>query len=206
MSVSMEYLTLQDIPHRHYDPLHSSRMASSQTIEKPLGMADAVSQTYESPLSPLSLAVKLALSRPIISMKQEARTERPASPCQHGIDRERSSHGLHHHHHHHHHTMKHSFVPLAYPDRQLPVPALLMDKYTICPEEHSYRNHLDVHPRFHNTRFSSKEEDLSQYAAKNTNVIQNHHMRHSPPIQPGEPQQPDKLPSFSEVSFSVAAA
>ena len=42
----MEYLTLQDIPHRQYDPLHSHRMASSQPTERPLGsMAAAVSPT-----------------------------------------------------------------------------------------------------------------------------------------------------------------
>lgn len=32
----MEYLTLQDIPHRYYDHLHSQRMASSHSSERPL--------------------------------------------------------------------------------------------------------------------------------------------------------------------------
>lgn len=42
----MEYLTLQDIPHRHYNPVHSHSMASSQSTERPMGsMVAAVSET-----------------------------------------------------------------------------------------------------------------------------------------------------------------
>ncbi|KAF1941389.1 hypothetical protein EJ02DRAFT_204639 [Clathrospora elynae] len=33
----MEYLTLQDIPHRHCDPLYSRKMTSSHSAERPLG-------------------------------------------------------------------------------------------------------------------------------------------------------------------------
>jgi hypothetical protein len=48
----MEYLSLQDIPHRQYDSLHSHRMAPSHSSERSLGsMAAAVSQDPENPSS-----------------------------------------------------------------------------------------------------------------------------------------------------------
>lgn len=46
----MEYLTLQDIPHRYCEPLHSRRMTSTHSAERPLAnMVAAVCEDETSP-------------------------------------------------------------------------------------------------------------------------------------------------------------
>ncbi|OAL51712.1 hypothetical protein IQ07DRAFT_389163 [Pyrenochaeta sp. DS3sAY3a] len=50
----MEYLTLQDIPHRHYDPVASHRMTSSQSSERSIGSMAAANHHLRSspPIQP----------------------------------------------------------------------------------------------------------------------------------------------------------
>jgi hypothetical protein len=203
----MEYLTLQDIPHRHYDPLHSRRMASSQTIEKPLGMADAVSQNHNS-LPPLAAFApgrqtppfplpRIALSAPLVLREQEAPTERPSHPYPHTIDHHQSFHEQHANF-----ILQHNIVSPTYPDRKLPLPAAMEGKFTFRRDPHYYCSTAHACDC---TKYNSTELELRQHAIKNTNFIQNHHMRNSPPIQPNEQQHPGKLPSFSEVYFSCGS-
>jgi hypothetical protein len=82
----MEYLTLQDIPHRHYNPLHSHSMASSQYTERRMGSLAAVRESLPQPVSPGTVArapihlpalSSLAPSPP--SLGQESTTEPTSS-------------------------------------------------------------------------------------------------------------------------------
>jgi hypothetical protein len=46
----MEYLTLQDIPHRHYNPLHSNNMASAAAVCS--SSSSLPSRTIDAPILP----------------------------------------------------------------------------------------------------------------------------------------------------------
>jgi hypothetical protein len=58
----MEYLTLQDIPHRQYNSLNSHRMASSHSSERPLGSMVAAVSEHPNHSSSSSLPVSLGES------------------------------------------------------------------------------------------------------------------------------------------------
>ena len=78
----MEYLTLQDIPHRHYNPLHSHSMASSQYTERRMGSLAAVCESPPPPVShdavaraPLHLPPLSSLAPSSSDSGQESTTE-----------------------------------------------------------------------------------------------------------------------------------
>jgi hypothetical protein len=171
----MEYLTLQDIPHRHYNPLHSHRMSSSQYTERPMGSLAAVCETFlrvdsqemtartSSHLPPLSPRIQstVVASAPILG--QERNTRRYSSfPT--------NWHPLHH--------------PLAYDDQNF---------------GRRWLSAADAEPRYLQARaqHTFNKNDIRDKFLMN---LQNTHSRSSPPIQPNEHGFADKLPSFSEVS------
>jgi hypothetical protein len=217
----MEYLTLQDIPHRQYDPLHSRRMASSQSTERPLGMADAVSEYRPSSTghfrrsrSPRSLP-SLIPSDFNLNLVQECPTKQCTSPCQQDHPSCPASATYHETQHvsgHHcspnkHLCPSHNSTHHGSPYRPLPVLSLgTFSTYsTSRSTSHSFgtENVSEVsrgRAREYPFTRNSIEDEFRKYSIKLTRK-QNRHMRNSPPFQPGEQAYPDKLPSFSEVCY-----
>jgi hypothetical protein len=193
----MEYLTLQDIPHRHCEPLHSRKMNSSHPVERPLAnMVAAVSEDQDSLFSITPSApspprfLEPALRDPFRSDgKNTPMRARASEPSAYSSD------------HYFGHPMLISTrglddyagsptLPRSYslPTRRrspyqeimlLPDPLL-----SLAPDE------------------MGEHRDQTQPPVRSSTILtesQNHHMRSSPPIQPGEQNFPGKLPSFSEV-------
>ena len=169
----MEYLTLQDIPHRHCEPLHSRKMTSSHSAERPpANMVAAVSEDAFS-LSTLSLSAP-APSRavePFFGLKRtlpgEGKLKLPPTPFSFTSSKLPQS------------TNMEGQERLSFHLPALPTspPLLLVD-----PDTNQFRGQRS---------FASWKTYLTG--------SQNHHMRSSPPLQPGEQNFPGKLPSFSEV-------
>lgn len=220
----MEYLTLQDIPHRHCNPLHAQRMASTHPSERPLGsMAAAVCDSYgtsssfsvSSSSSHSSRSSLPTLYPPLSVRKRESfddclrrssddgffQKRVPAPPlhcvrlpslpvtsdgedCARGRPEIAQPLALRNHPHHHisHHLLLRKsprMVPSTYAnkDRRLPIP------HAVVAPAHTPARHIGATSRWNSTLTDT----------------QHHHMRSSPPIQPGEQAHAAKLPSFSEV-------
>jgi hypothetical protein len=191
----MEYLTLQDIPHRHCNPVLSHRMAS-QSSERPGTHMAAVRRNYsyppESDSTPPSLL--LPMHEPLVSYGYASRHD--------SIVRAEV-------------LAKHSSGPQELKEITLPIrPAPPASSHT---PEHQTRgdslfmsslesdmnilNHDD--PPIRATRPGSSDEKHrhNDWAITKTES-QPHLQRNSPPLQPGEQNFPGKLPSFDEVSAS----
>ena len=223
----MEYLTLQDIPHRYYDPLHSRSMASSHS-ERPLGnVAAAVSDAR-------SLSASFPSSSPRLLHPPIPRRSLPAD--------------FRMEHHERPWTARKSEHWSSAPSlRYIKLPSLATDIQGVLASQQespasptysypyaSYPHMRPASPGVSKTTsgpaISLLQSELNLAAAKAAQVAlaatlpqlqqpnelplrqtspnntltdqQNHHMRSSPPIQPGEQSFPAKLPSFSEVCFS----
>lgn len=182
----MEYLTLQDIPHRHCNPVHSHTMAS-QSSERPVGHMAAVceypSLSTPPPDSPTALfppvpspfsydyacrieSLQRASEQPIrplilITLPEASTAPRPAPTCMH----RRLQGDLFRY------SLECDMDPLKRD----------YDMSAICPSSPD-----------------SREAYTAWCKAKTRS--QNHLQRSSPPLQPGEQNFPGKLPSFDEVS------
>jgi hypothetical protein len=167
----MEYLTLQDIPHRQYDPLHSRSMASSKSTERPLGLADAVSKQHPLPSTFLKPSSPWRHSPP--TPHEHKPFSDPPKP-------------------HPHRTLPLP-IRLATKEMLYNLSRELLHHYTKGLKKGSGSQTREY------VTCNSVEDELRQHSIKLTQFNQNLHMRHSPPFQPGEQPYPDKLPSFSEV-------
>ena len=218
----MEYLTLQDIPHRHCEPLHSHKMTSSHSVERPLAnMVAAVSEADDSPSSSLPSApspprfLEPALSAP-----------RPSLPELYFPHGEMSfSRG----------SVSGSHVPPLHHIRLLSLPVRYQSlkederpQLVALSQPHPYEDRqrtlspmsrAPLSPSLRARRQGASSDEAKEvrdaFASVDIHVTnrmlesknssstltdsQNHHMRSSPPIQPGEQNFPGKLPSFSEV-------
>jgi hypothetical protein len=213
----MEYLTLQDIPHRHCEPLHSHNMTSSHSVERGLvNMVVAVSEVKDSPSSPLPPAAAPSPPR-FLEPPTTLSAPRPSLPELY------SYHG------------DTSFTRESVSESHVPAPSLhYIQLYSpsvryqsakeverqqpvALPHHYSYSNPqrtpspmsrtpLSASPRARLQSSDEATEFRDTLTTANTHTSsstltdsQNHHMRSSPPIQPGEQNFPGKLPSFSEV-------
>jgi hypothetical protein len=191
----MEYLTLQDIPHRHCNPVHSHRMAS-QSSERPGTHMAAVRCIYsyppESDSTPSSLL--LPMHEPLVSYGYASRHD--------SIERAKvlamDSSGPQ--------ELKEITLPMHppppasphTPEHQSRGDALFMSS---LESDMNIWNHDD--PPIRATRPGSSDEQhrYNDWAITKTES-QPHLQRNSPPLQPGEQNFPGKLPSFDEVSAS----
>lgn len=195
----MEYLTLQDIPHRHCDLLHSRRMTASQSSERSLGnMVAAVSDCHNSspslpssprPPGPAQLpnpsGGSLTLCPSCLPSTQtgSAIEQRAVPPAEQLIR-----------------------LPSLTELEKLPVREPNGSLLSLGPRN-SYPLPSLISSACHTARddpfTASRHSQRASRAMSHSNSIltdqQNHHMRSSPPIQPGEQNHPGKLPSFSEV-------
>lgn len=176
----MEYLSLQDIPHRQYDPLQSRRAAPS---ERQVGsMADAVSHDKLScdpsrplPPSPHSFRAPPTCSRRI-SSQWDGQLSHMALPLPNKRARPSSVHEDYDHARRPSNARRGSFFwKSAFQDEEVEV----------------------------DTFSNAIEDDLRRYSILTASLIrkQTHYMRNSPPLQPGETGS--KLPSFSEAFSEV---
>lgn len=172
----MEYLTLQDIPHRQYNSIQSHRMAS-QPAERPLGsMHAAVSYSHSSYLSVSSRTFPDTSRQlpPIPSFEPSPSIwQRHLCPNEHipSLDLNR-------------------LEDPGMDERSRPALDDPTVKQSSRPDVRHY-NHR--HARNSSTAL---EHSLCDISLTNS---QNAQMRSSPPIQPNEHAFNDKLPSFSEV-------
>ena len=184
----MEYLTLQDIPHRHCEPLHSRKMTSSHSAERPLAnMVAAVSHDHFSPFS-------ISQSPP---SPHPPHPPPPPPPPPHAVE---PCVGLKC-------TINLPPTPFSYTSSQLPksinpdgqerpdyhLPPILTSSTSSSSSSSSSPPIVQLGAHDHHSKRT--------FAPPNINLTgsQNHHMRSSPPLQPGEQNFPGKLPSFSEV-------
>jgi hypothetical protein len=222
----MEYLTLQDIPHSHCEPLHSRKMTSSHSVERPLAnMVAAVSEDNDSPSSlppapspPRFLEPALSAPRPSLPGAYSYYGETPY--CRESASEPHVPAPALHHICLQSPPVRHQSAKED--ERQRPV--ALSQPYSYedrrrTPSPMS-RTRLSPSPRTRQRRLSSDEvkevrgASTPGYPHASTGTLelrdssttltdsQNHHMRSSPPIQPGEQSFPGKLPSFSEVRNS----
>lgn len=220
----MEYLTLQDIPHRHCDPLHSRRMTSSQTS---LGnMAAAVSEVNGAPSSFVSPSpsgptpLHPPIQRSSYASYRFGSHEQPCWRARTSSQIERAP-PLHHV----------QVLPVTAGDEeQISMargrsfsPLYLVRSHALRRSASPELSRRPINPSYHSSLrrpspatmrglpyqdTHSYHQDLTvnreaPYQISESNTLtdeQNHHMRSSPPIQPGEQNFPGKLPSFSEVS------
>ena len=177
----MEYLTLQDIPHRHCNPVHSHRMAS-QSSERPVGHMAAVCPTsFHSTSFPNSPC----LSPPYLPSLCYAYAYRSQSLDRAAVRRKLPS-------------LKAIELP-ALPKSPSSPPAQR------CPtsECKAFYNTLnnDMAISQNATLPAAERKEYVSWSETKTSS-QNHLQRSSPPLQPGEQQSfPGKLPSFDEVSI-----
>jgi hypothetical protein len=155
----MEYLTLQDIPHRHFNSLSARRMASPDDPREKAGASlpglAAVCEAHlllpRSVTPPLVPSLPLSLPLP------------PAPP------------------------------PVSGPQTR---PQGVRASLAVAPP-------TDCAPK------TTPLPRLDSLYPVDTHIDpqQSHHMRNSPPFQPGEQRQPqNSLPSFSQVSLGTACA
>lgn len=236
----MEYLTLQDIPHRHCEPLHSRNMTSSRSAESSL--ANMVAAVSHEPASSISIAAPSAISAPLV-LEPALRAPSPALPGAFRASAYAPARGAKHaalppppppHPHPPHpplplphfdplhhplgpgHGVMHQYsqdtvLPrsLSFPSRQRspsPLPRRHLSHYapttmmtttaaaTRGPNQTASLDSTNAH--------SPAGQQSSSQSSTSLTDVQNHHMRSSPPIQPGEQAFPGKLPSFSEVCVS----
>lgn len=198
----MEYLTLQDIPHRHYDPVASHRMTSSQSSERSIGsMAAAVSPLQQSLVSPTSPIPSMDLPAPAVrpisewdTLHQLRRNEQPRRRPSRERASLRSSRSL-------------EFDQLASVRRDEDLDRMLRRRLP-SPDPyydqggHTYSRRSD--PFASPFSRNGSRNDIRQVTSYRRTLTseQNHHLRSSPPIQPGEHQV--SLPSFNEVRCSAS--
>ena len=236
----MEYLSLQDIPHRYCDPMHPQRMSLSHPDERPLAhMAAAVSPTHPSSSSSFSSSRSLPLPYTRIppgTQRQGGEIENARKGAWERLQRETIP------------APPLTLIRLPI----LPQPAVVANRRVTLPEpsrvgaadrrvtlpepSSTGTAHARLLKRKHDSSFSSVSLDPfghevsashdtcvgsgaaekirsepSQPSSEAETVTsdnkespltedQQHHMRSSPPIQPGEQHHAAKLPSFSEVS------
>jgi hypothetical protein len=222
----MEYLTLQDIPHRHCEPLHSHKMTSSHSVERPLAnMVAAVSEINGSPSSLPSAPSPPRFLEPALS------APRPSLPELYSHHAEMSSSRG---------SVSASHVPPLHHIRLLSLPVGYLSpkedkrpQLVALPPPHSYEDRQrtpspmsraplspSLRARLQGASSDEAKEVRDGFATADTHATnrtlesktssstltdsQNHHMRSSPPIQPGEQNFPGKLPSFSEVCSLIA--
>lgn len=189
----MEYLTLQDIPHRHCNPVHSHRMAS-QSSERPVGHMAAVCDTSSSPSDTYSSPPYILLPphEPLVCYDFASRID--------SIERAAV-------------LARRSPSPQSL--REITLPTILPSPLVLPPPEHQLAGvgpflgalEADMDISKHGvpisaTRACSPESRDRYKSWRNTkNLLQSHLQRSSPPLQPGEQIFPGKLPSFDEVSI-----
>jgi hypothetical protein len=197
----MEYLTLQDIPHRHREPLHSRKMNTSHSAESPL--ANMVAAVSHDSASSSSLASPSPLSAPLF-LEPALKAPSPALPdtfrtSGQAFARGDKAHGVMDQHN------QDTMLPrsLAFPHHQ---------RHTSPPQPRRQSNLHSIitpHPLEQDRSLDDSDACPRQsqrpppHSSSTLTEPQNHHMRSSPPIQPGEQNFPGKLPSFSEVSISL---
>lgn len=182
---AMEYLTLQDIPQRHCNPVHSHRMAS-QSSERPVGHMAAVRDIFSFDSAPTSTASRLFLPphQPRVSYAYASRSRRKVAQARH--------------------------LPEELREIALPEPLLVSPPTPPDPSgDVFFRNLLESEmdcDRLDKTLAATLPcRDvvvLNKYFewCNTKTASQNHLQRSSPPLQPGEQNFPGKLPSFDEVS------
>lgn len=182
----MEYLTLQDIPHRHCSTVHSHKMAP-QSSERSAGHMAAVCNIYssDSPLSSSPHHLLLPPHQPLVCYAY-------ASPIASNNEQQ---------------------PPPALKEITLPeLSKRLLPHHTYAPQDTRDKYFLvslegDADPSKPANLLSATQpgdlqiltQHLSWYNAKTR--MQTHLQRSSPPLQPGEQNFPGKLPSFDEVSI-----
>ena len=222
-SLFMEYLTLQDIPHRLYDPLHSRRMAHSQSTERQVGgMAVAVSPQPPSSLllpSPRRLSGRRPQLPPLTALAphdpdlgQERPTERRTPPPTF-VHYGPSSTALNESTNDYDPTQSYPpIIPTEYcdtcsahtpqrpssPDRRRKSPSFRRIKHTF----HCAGVTITIDDQAHEYPYMNAID--VELREKATNLTEYQNMRSSPPIQPNEHAYADKLPSFSEVCSKFA--
>lgn len=179
----MEYLTLQDIPHRHCNPVHSHRMAS-QSSERPLGnMVAAVCKFFDS-FKPLPDSPLLFLPPIHHARRYDFASHIESTPDQNI-------------------PLRNIILPeLA----DVPRPTSIHTHRGF--ECDLFRSSLksDMDHTFHDYASYANSAERSQSMRKRyyswcnaKTKSQNQLQRSSPPLQPGEQNFPGKLPSFDEV-------
>jgi hypothetical protein len=165
----MEYLTLQDLPHRHYSTLGVRNMSS------PLDRRDEMTGAL-----PALAAVCEAQSFLPLPSQTPSPAYLPPPPA---------------------------FLPfLHFPD---PPPRKRPRRDPPSPSEVAERPRralLEIIPHAcHDpSRTLSIENICNHEDLQNDSISQNHHIRNSPPFQPGERPAQHSLPSFSQVTSQPA--
>ncbi|KAF2786207.1 hypothetical protein K505DRAFT_150719 [Melanomma pulvis-pyrius CBS 109.77] len=160
----MEYLTLQDLPHRHLQPLHSNSMGSighphHQRGAEQGGLRDLAAVCEIAPFLPL-------LASP--ALLPTASTPASSSP----------------------------FSPLTM------YTSSISSYSSSATSPSSYSS--SISPKGRPALALPRLDSLGERAADSDDSKQNHHMRNSPPFQPGEqPPAPNTLPSFSQLLQNV---
>lgn len=159
----MEYLTLQDLPHRHFHPLHPQSMASDEHHRPHRG----------SDKGGLPALAAVCESQPFLPLLD------PPTPLRL--------------------PLLYSFSTThpwrsRYASTRIPSTSMDLDPSSISPKN------LPIEPTIGPPHIHS----LGLRPAHVDSSTQNHHMRNSPPFQPGE-QRPTQnaLPSFSQVRLGA---
>lgn len=172
----MEYLTLQDIPHRHCNPVHSHRMAS-QSSEMPVGHMAAVCDTYSSSSSPTPSPPHLLLPphQPLVCYSYASRID--------SLERAAAQSDIPP-------TQLRAITLPELPNSPNPLPSSTLQLFECVPFRGSLES--DMSPFKHNYASyaaracspTARDNHISWYNTKTT--PQSHLQRSSPPLQPGE--------------------
>jgi len=158
----MEYLTLQDIPHRRfYNPRRMVSPEETRASERALPGMAAVREFEHDPLCPPTLVPAPSDSSLLPTLDSTPQPAPPSHPFLHKMD-----------------------------DILLLDPALSAAPFNMADEQRAAQTLTDL-PVLGKRKELPSDSDL-----------QNHHIRHSPPLQPGEQRglgQSGKLPSFKQV-------
>jgi hypothetical protein len=172
----MEYLTLQDLPHRHYSTLGVRNMSSPlDRRDEMTGALPALAAVCEA-----QSCLPLPSQTPPPAYLPLPPTFLPFPPA--------------------------PLPPLYFPD---PPPRKRPRRDPPTPPEVAERPRralLEIRPyAYHNpSRTLSIENICNHEDPQNDNISQNHHIRNSPPFQPGERPAQHSLPSFSQVTSQPA--
>jgi hypothetical protein len=227
----MEYLSLRDIPHRQYNPLHSRRMAPSHSVEGSLGdMAAAVSDdhtissclytprpTFHLPMPRSTLCGTFPHLGGDLDLRQELppkdHTHPHPAPLDYLDPQPTTTVGNPCTYHYEQHFPEH--IRKTGHERRSPTPrphdldsdcqhhssCVMEQTHSFGPE--SVTIIRSGHPHNYRYMHNSIEGELRKKSLSLTHE-QNRHMRHSPPIQPGEQSYSHhKLPSFEEVGLHL---
>lgn len=189
----MEYLTLQDIPHRHCNPVHSHRMAS-QSSERPVGHMAAVCDTFSSHCPPSSTPPLALLPphQPLIYYAYAPRDHRSIERDL--IERKGPPEPLQQ-------IVLPRLLPSSSPlPTSVPQDAGDLEFRVALKGDTDPSKHVNLHSAHLEVDTRTKKHFLSWLDTKTSS--QTHLQRNSPPLQPGEQNFPGKLPSFDEVSNS----